>query len=132
MYRKTGQEIVGFVDLGQVSNEMGDLEKSLSQLAVSQTPFNDVATHMLVLMIRGIVCLIFFLCSLCMTFGACRSVHMLRPSVHLCIVQYQFPNMASPGYDSGVPRLRGLLDDVQQAQQRHTLNFDLVESFLLR
>ena len=40
--------------------------------------------------------------------------------------------MASPGYDSGVLRLRGLLDDVQQAQQRHTLNFDLVESFLLR
>ena len=54
VYRKTTQEIVGFVDLGQVSNEMGDLEKSLSQSAVSQTPINDVATHMLVLMIRGI------------------------------------------------------------------------------
>ena len=54
VYRKTSQEIVGFVDLGQISNKMGDLEKSLSQSAVSQTPMNDIATHMLVLMIRGI------------------------------------------------------------------------------
>ena len=54
VYRKTSQEIVGFVDLGRVSNEMGDLEKSLSHSAAFQTPINDVATHMLVLMIRGI------------------------------------------------------------------------------
>ena len=51
VYDKHNAKVLGFVDLGQVNNELQELEESCSEDGRLCRP---VATHMLVLMVRGI------------------------------------------------------------------------------
>ena len=50
VYDKTGQRLHGFVNLGDVNN---DLQKLESQVAYDPVPSGNIATHMLTLMLRG-------------------------------------------------------------------------------
>ena len=52
VYDKHGTKIIGFVDIGDVSNRLSELEKSYSSETMESHP--TIATHMLVLMVRGI------------------------------------------------------------------------------
>lgn len=49
VYDKNGVKIIGFVDLGTLTNQLLEFEQSYSQ-----STHIPVATHMLVLMVRGI------------------------------------------------------------------------------
>ena len=51
VYDKTGQRLHGFVNLGDVNN---DLQKLESQVACDPVPSGNIATHMLTLMVWGI------------------------------------------------------------------------------
>lgn len=51
VYDKTGQRLHGFVNLGDISN---DLESLRTQVSCGATPSTKIATHMLTLMVRGI------------------------------------------------------------------------------
>ena len=50
VFNKQETEVVGFVDMGDVNNELADLERECS--TADQHP--TIATHMLVLMVRGV------------------------------------------------------------------------------
>ena len=54
VYHKHDQEIVGFVDLGSVDNELQSLENSAGRKQPVARLCPAVATHILVLMVRGI------------------------------------------------------------------------------
>ena len=51
MYDKTGENLHGFVNLGDVNDQLQLLEKKTNGIG---TPCDDIATHMLTLMVRGI------------------------------------------------------------------------------
>lgn len=53
VYDKIGTKVIGFIDIGNVNNQLNDLEQSCRNEASDDCP-HPVATHMLVLMIRGI------------------------------------------------------------------------------
>lgn len=50
VYDKTGEVLLGFVDLGDINNQLHELELQ----ANSVKPHESIATHMLTLMIRGL------------------------------------------------------------------------------
>ena len=52
VYDKTGCNLLGFVNLGEVNNELEVLEGKLR--ADVQDPCEAIATHMLTLMVRGL------------------------------------------------------------------------------
>ena len=52
MYDKHETKIVGFVDIGDVGNQLSQLECSYRSESATSCP--SIATHMLVLMVRGI------------------------------------------------------------------------------
>ena len=54
VYNKHQQEMIGFVDLGKVNNELVRAEKILNSKNGSSVLERDVATSMLVIMVRGI------------------------------------------------------------------------------
>ena len=52
MYDKHETKITGFVDIGDVGNQLSQIASSY--MSESATPRPSIATHMLVLMVRGI------------------------------------------------------------------------------
>ena len=51
VFDKTGQRLHGFVNLGDINNDLQSLE---SEVSLSATSSSRIATHMLTLMVRGI------------------------------------------------------------------------------
>ena len=51
VYDKTGQRLHGFVNLGDVNEELRKLEREVNE---DLSPSSKIATHMLTLMVRGI------------------------------------------------------------------------------
>ena len=52
VYDKTGENLHGFVNLGEVNNQLELLERQANNTCI---PHKDIATQMLTLMVRGIV-----------------------------------------------------------------------------
>ena len=50
VFDKHETEVVGFVDMGDINNKLADLEKQCS----TNHQYPTIATHMLVLMVRGV------------------------------------------------------------------------------
>ncbi len=67
MYDKHETKVVGFVSLGSVNDQLVRFEQNSSG---NEHPL-PVATHMLVLMVRGIFTSSFFICAL----PCCQSVY---------------------------------------------------------
>ena len=51
VYDKTGENLHGFIDLGNVYNQLQELERQVNDISA---PHTNIATHMLTLMVRGI------------------------------------------------------------------------------
>ena len=54
VYDKYGFRIIGFVDLGTINNDLADIEHAANSQDTTGVSCDDVATHMLVLMVRGL------------------------------------------------------------------------------
>lgn len=52
VYDKTGRHVLGFVNLGNINDQLQELESQAS--ALTDKPTTDLATHMLTIMVRGI------------------------------------------------------------------------------
>ena len=50
VYERTGNHLLGFVNLGDINGQLQDLEQKVQ----SDKPHEYLATHMLTLMIRGV------------------------------------------------------------------------------
>ena len=53
VYNKHTSEVIGFIKLGDVNNQLSDLENACKSDKQHQHP--AIATHMLTLMVRGLV-----------------------------------------------------------------------------
>ncbi len=52
VYDKTGENLLGFVNLGNVNSEIESLQSRLKDEATD--PVESIATHMLTIMVRGL------------------------------------------------------------------------------